>query len=145
MTGMQALHKADPVAFDKRALAARFKIPYDAVSRILRSKFLQKVNTGEVAWRESKAVSGASDRAKVSGTLERGGPEKRDTTSREDKRAAPQRRDATKPFPPRWSSESQTYTPKRTLRPRKPGQEPHGAPKARHSFGLMSSNHDNAS
>lgn len=42
MAGLRALHANDPKTFSKDALSERFGISYEAVSRILRSKYQDK-------------------------------------------------------------------------------------------------------
>lgn len=39
MAGLRALHANDPKTFDRNALSERFGISYEAVNRILRSKY----------------------------------------------------------------------------------------------------------
>jgi hypothetical protein len=41
MAGLRALHSADPVTFSRQVLSRRFGISYEAVSRILRSRFAE--------------------------------------------------------------------------------------------------------
>lgn len=41
MAGLRALHSADPVRFSRQVLSRRFGISYEAVSRILRSRFAE--------------------------------------------------------------------------------------------------------
>jgi hypothetical protein len=42
MAGLRELHSADPVQFNKQYLARKFGISFEAVSRILRSKWREK-------------------------------------------------------------------------------------------------------
>jgi hypothetical protein len=42
MAGLRALHAADPKTFTREVLSERFGISYEAVTRILRSKFIER-------------------------------------------------------------------------------------------------------
>jgi hypothetical protein len=52
MSGLRALHHADPKLYHRAILAEKFGISYDAVGRILRSRFEHKKE--QVAIREAE-------------------------------------------------------------------------------------------